>query len=140
MEALDTYRDIFTGKLKLSALRNDMIEWSYQSPGSFKILDDFEDSASATNSLGGNVSYPGFSPGSLTTDPFFHHTKAMRLGWASSGNVFTSSIPIAHKDMSAYEYLSFRVAQEHDNGVLNPVGGSPLVRVGLREMNERGSG
>ncbi len=123
LKGVEPYRQIFTGKLPLSAMRNDMMHWSYQHDDR-KTLDDFQGTPNTfVNSLGGTVSYPG----SVTvTEGGFgscssHSTQGGTLSWSTSGDEYESELPSGQWDVSAYSHLSFRVTQIL-SGTLNPVG------------------
>ncbi len=120
------YKEVFTGRIKLAALPNDKLFMTYQDKMR-KNIDNFENTPtnSLVNSLGGAVSVSGFTNNNEihmnnsfsdyssppTTDSrFFHSTLGLKLTW--SGNAtYESNIPAAHKDISTYKYLSFRVSK-----------------------------
>ncbi len=121
---LAPYREIFTGHLPIASMPNDQMHWSYQHP-THKVLDDFENSNVALNTLGGAALFPGSlsateaSVGTCSFHPSSNGTA--RISWTAAGDIYESQLPIGQRDVSAYSHLTFRVTQMHDNGVLNPI-------------------
>lgn len=126
LQGIDTYKEIFTGRLRPAAMRNDLLFWTYQDPER-KALDNFEQMPlnAAANTLGGAAAGPGFTlieerllnwnstdyAGGLPLDNrFFHDTIGLKLGWGS-GQTYTTDIPAGQRDVSAFTHLTFRVAK-----------------------------
>lgn len=123
----------------------------FRRPGG-KTVDDFQSApAWSAGSLGGTVTHGGTLPadpqegklydvsGSPGLDPFSpHDTKGMRLRWDNVGDQLVFSVPAAHKDVSAFTHLSFRIAQKAESAS-NPVNQPQDLRVVLRDGagNER---
>jgi hypothetical protein len=61
--------------------------------------------------------------------PFEHDTQAIRLGWTAGTAQVTYTVPVAQRDVSGFEVLSFRVAQT--NSADNPVSGDQDFQVEL---------
>jgi hypothetical protein len=138
LQGIDAYKEILTGRLEPSAMQNQHVFWTYQD-GERKAVDNFEQTPlnANQNSLGGSVSGIGFTTfaemllnngssdypiGFSTDSQFFHDTLGMRLAWASP-QTYTTSIPVAHRNVSAYSHLTFRVAKRVTG---SPVVGSPI--------------
>lgn len=126
LQDIDPYKEIFTGRLKPAAMPNQFTFWTYQDDER-KAVDDFEQTLinPNQNSLTGLVTAPGFTtfeerllnhdssdyPGGLPTDSqFYHDTMGLKLAWASP-QTYTTNIPAAHQDVSAYTHLILRVAK-----------------------------
>lgn len=54
-------------------------------------------------------------------NPSVHRTSAVRLGWPSNTAVYTYTVPLAQRDTTGFEVLSFRVAQT--TAASNPMSG-----------------
>lgn len=129
---LQGYREVFTGRLPFAAMRNDMTHWSYQD-ASRRTLDDFQDASATVNTLGGAVTLSGLAQASQSPTALgFHQTTVMTLGWNSATATYTSAIPTAQNDVSAYTHLSFRISQIAPDP-LNPPGGAQGVIVRLSD-------
>lgn len=135
-DMLAFHRDVVQSPL-LSAVET---HWSYESKESVDV-DDFEQTPvdKFTNSLGGAASASptpatflesGFRPGNYDGS-FRQDTSGLVLGW-SAATTYTSAIPAAWQDVSAYSHVAFRVAQIWDNKTLNP-GGSQYVKVQIED-------
>jgi hypothetical protein len=114
----DKYREIFTGRLQLQAMRNDMLHWSYQDPDR-KTVEDFETGPPGMNknTLNGQVNFtPMFT--SQLEGPFGgcanHEAIGIELGWNSVNQEYENELPVAHRDFTAWSHLSFRVMQFDD--------------------------
>jgi hypothetical protein len=143
LQAFSAARGLFTGTAVVSSLAPAEIYRSYQDPA-HRNVDDFEDAPPnpLANSLGGtNVSvslspfgeFPFTQSGGAFNNSFFQQTNGLVLGWNASTDSFALNVPAAHKDVSGYRYLSFRVAQVFDNGVMNPTGHAQDFDVGLED-------
>jgi dienelactone hydrolase len=115
----DKYREIFTGRLQLQAMRNDKLHWSYQDPDR-KTVEDFETGPPGMNknSLNGQVNFtPMFT--TKVEGAFggcsYHEAIGIELGWNSSGQEYENELPVAHRDFTSWSHLSFRVMQFHDS-------------------------
>jgi len=88
-----------------------------------KVVDNFEDNLTTTNTMGGAISTNGTI--FLTQDELYniedhsaHDTEGMRLVWwknNSSTPWATWAIPAGQGDMSDYNYLAIRVGQMYDH-------------------------
>jgi hypothetical protein len=135
-------RKLFTGTAVVTSLAPAEIYRSYQDSLHLNV-DDFEDTplTATLNSLGGrNVSVSlspfdefSFTRGSEFNSSFFHETDGLIAGWNAAEDLFTLTIPPPKKDVSAYQYLSFRITQVFDNGTVNPVGQDQDLDVGLED-------
>ncbi len=142
LQGIAPYREVFTGRLPMASMRNDMMHWSYQDPVRL-VVDDFEQAPHAgglsTNTLGESVAVSGVLP---VTDEielrsfngFFHDTWGARLGWNGNGR-YTSHLPAALQDVSPYTHLAFRVSQIIDGGVANPVGQPKNIMVNVEDTD-----
>ncbi len=142
LKGVVAYREIFTGRLEIASMRNDMIHWGYQDADRLTV-DDFEQSPHNinSNSLGGAVTLsPGFSAAleeflnPSLGNQFYHQTWGVRLGWNASKS-YESNLPAANQNVSAYTHLSFRVTQIDDSGSLNPIGNPKNLKVNLRDTD-----
>ena len=123
---------------------NDQMHWSFQDPDRL-VIDDFEQSPHVltTNSAGGTITVTAAPAAeeffddtswSVTASGLFHQTWGARLAW-SSASTMESELPPAIQNVSAYTHLSFRVAQIHDGGTLNPLGGDKNLEVNLTDTD-----
>lgn len=155
LQDIKAYKELFTGRLEVTSMRNDVIHWTYQD-AERRTLDDFEQSPHVqnpsnpltgigANSFNGPVTLSsGLSPAaeewfndtswSLSASGFFHETWGARLGW-NSPQTYESELPVGKRDVSAYTHLSFRVTQIVDNGVLNPIGAAKNLRVNIQDTD-----
>lgn len=116
-----------------------------------KTVDNFEGAVNwQASTIGGTVSHNGTLPanpdeGKMSAaiiaglDPKSpHDTQGMKIRWNNIGDTLIFSIPAAHKDVSAYSVLSFRVTQKVDSAD-NPANQSQNFRVALKDgsNNER---
>jgi len=100
-----------------------------------KIVDNFEGTHDANSwkfsTLGGNASQNVTDGGSLPTPPDEeklvdvdshspHDTSGLHLRWDNQGDTLSFDIPSAHKDVSNYDAICFRITQKTVSGV-NPV-------------------
>jgi dienelactone hydrolase len=113
----------------------DQVEWAdngtvkidvqYQAPGGLG-LDSFATGGWQVNDLGGSVTatLPVLpSKGDLhSLDAFspHDHTGGL-LKWDGASHLYVSDVPAPHRDMSDYDFLSFRVTQRYASAS-NPVG------------------
>ena len=127
------YREIFTGNLKLQSMNNDVLMWSFQDPNRATV-EDFETGPPGNNKNSLNGQYT-FDPLFLTTleDDFEsqsrHITVKLELEWDQSGLEYENELPVAHRDLTSWTHLSFRVMQFQDP--LNAVGSAKKLRVKL---------
>jgi hypothetical protein len=63
-------------------------------------------------------------------NPSVHQTAALQVGWPSGTATLTYTIPMAKRDASSFEVLSFRVAQT--NSASNPISGDQDFEVELQ--------
>ena len=127
LQGITAYKEIFTGRLKPSAMANPYVYWTYQD-AQRKAVDNFEQTPldKTHNTLSGTVSAPGFTtfdekllnysssdypPGYPADHQFYHDTLGLKLAWAA-GNTYTTNIPAGHSDVSGYSHLSFRAAKQ----------------------------
>lgn len=153
LQDLNSYKEIFTGRLKPAAVQNDHIYWTYQDKERLAV-DDFEQRPVnvAQNSLSGATSNTGFS--SVTearftnstftsnyTEPptlppqdssFYHDTLGLKLSWTANGT-YETNLP-GGLDVSGYTHLSFRAAKKVSGAV------SPGTGVNLFVDVEDGTG
>lgn len=116
-----------------------------------KTVDNFEGAVNwQASTIGGTVSHNGTLPvapaeGKMSAavvaglDPKSpHDTQGLKVRWNGIGDTLIFSIPPAHKDVSAYSVLSFRVTQKVDSAD-NPANQSQNFRVALKDgaNNER---
>jgi hypothetical protein len=129
LQGIEPYREIFTGRLKPKAMRNDVVYWTYQDENRMA-LDDFEQLPpdKTHNTLNGTNAAPGFAQfeekllfgSGVTTHPqnlvpnadsaFRGDTIGLELTWAAP-QTYTTTLPQGQQDISAYTYLTFRVAK-----------------------------
>ena len=146
LQDVTPYREIFTGRLELPALKNDVLHWSYQDPVRL-VVDDFEQGkpgSFATNTLNGGVTLSSgfthkketaFGSGGPPSDPcFYHETWGLKLGW-NTYSTYESSIPASKKDVSGFTHLAFRISLIPDEGVLNPKGDDENLEVNLVDVD-----
>ncbi len=152
LQGIEAYKELFTGRLEVASMRNDVIHWTYQDEDRLT-LDDFEQAPHVQspsnplagiggNSLGGPVTpSSGLSPATeewfnntYGSVGFFHETWGARLGW-NSAQTYESELPVGKRNVGAYTHLSFRVTQIVDNGVLNPVGASKNLKVNIQDTD-----
>ncbi len=126
LQDIEPYREILTGRVKPSAMENQYIYWTFQDEER-KAIDNFEQlpQNENQNTVLGQVTAPGFTlfeekllnnsdseyPSGFTKDTqFFHDALGLKLSW-TSGQTYTTNIPVGHRDASMYTHLSFRVAK-----------------------------
>ena len=129
---LEPYRQIFTGKLLLSAMPNDAMYWSYQHPDR-KTVDDYENLDVWTNTLSGAANFLGtpFLEGDIGYCSFHENNNDSGvLTWVTSNESYESLLPLIEQDVSSYTHISFRIAQVHPH-IDNPVGLDREVKVYL---------
>jgi hypothetical protein len=93
-----------------------------------KIVDDFEGAIDwQASTIGGTVDHGGTLPadpseGKMSAavtaglDPKSpHDTQGLKVNWNNAGDKLVFSIPPAHKNVSGYSVLSFRVTQKVDS-------------------------
>jgi hypothetical protein len=116
-----------------------------------KTVDNFEGVVNwQSSTIGGTVSHNGTLPINPAEDKMSaaviagldpkspHDTQGMKIKWDNFNDKLEFSIPIAHKDVSSYSVLSFRVTQKVDSQD-NTVNQSQNLRVALKDgaNNER---
>jgi hypothetical protein len=114
----------FTGQLDMPNVAAGVeVHHQYAHPNR-RMLDDFEtQTAITTNSLGGSVAANGLngSPVENTAnaldDKAPHQTRAVRVRWQAQSGTYRSTIPTpaANRNVSGYDFLSFRVTQTVDS-------------------------
>jgi len=145
MQGAGANRDLFTGDAAISTLAPARFYRSFQDPDHLTV-DDFEEMPPnpLVNSLGGANTNVSLSPfgiysfsefGGAYNSTFFQGTNGLIAGWNTSGTELVLDIPPANKDVTAYRYVSFRVTQVFDSGVLNPLGQNEDFDVGLEDTN-----
>ena len=127
LQGIEAYREIFTGRLKPSAMLNQFVFWTYQDDER-KAVDNFEQTPldASQNTLSGMVTAPGFTtfeerllnnsssdyPGGLPKDSqFFHDTLGLKLAWAAP-QTYTTLIPVGQGDVSMHTHLTLRAAKK----------------------------
>jgi len=133
---LEPYRQIFTGKLFLSAMPNNAMHWSYQHPDR-KTVDDYENLDVWTNTLSGAVGFFGtpFLEGNIGSCSFHENNNDSGvLTWVTSNESYTSVLPSSEKNVSMYTHISFRITQVHPY-INNPVGLDKEVKVYLHSSS-----
>ncbi|MGQ9608777.1 MAG: alpha/beta hydrolase family protein [bacterium] len=122
--------DYFTGELippevEIADGGNVKIHAQYQSSGG-RILDNFNNANWQINDLGGNVTHTGLpttpQEGDLSNLDSYspHDTNGGLLKWDTTNDIYLSSVPAIHKDISAYKTFSFRITQRYGSSS-NPV-------------------
>jgi dienelactone hydrolase len=111
-------REFFTGELRIPAASAE-VHCQYQSPDR-RTVDHFETETAVTkSSIGGQVT-PANLDGNPQEDPMGtldshspHQTRGVRLKWNATTATYESEIPLtgSNRDVSGYEFLSFRVSQ-----------------------------
>ncbi|MCX6238291.1 MAG: hypothetical protein NTY07_12185 [Bacteroidia bacterium] len=111
--------DYMTGELKIPQVSTVDVHSQYRKAVN-RTLDDFESNPSLNqNTLGGNVNFVNLdgSPqedilGTIDSNSP-HQTKGLRLKWNAMTGTYQTQIPLGGlRDLSAYEFLSFRVSQK----------------------------
>jgi hypothetical protein len=118
----------FTGELKPAALTAIEIYNSHEESAS-RIVDDFEQLPHdpAANTLGGAVTESGLAAPAQEDQLHSldvhspHQTAGAKISWSSSVPLYVSQIPVAQKDVSGYDVISFRVTQTYGSPQ-NPTG------------------
>jgi Carbohydrate binding domain (family 11) len=148
------WEGMFTGEWKPTSVAQTGVGLyvQYQDP-MHKAVDDFEGAVASwqSSTIGGSVTHNASLPvdpeeGKMHDHPSApgldpkspHDTKGMKLRWDNLGDNLVFSIPSAHKDVSGYSVLSFRVAQKVDSPH-NPANQAQNLRVALKDSsnNER---
>jgi len=138
LNGVKEYREIFTGRLELQSMNNDVIRWSYQDPNRMTV-EDFETGPPGNNKNSLNGQYT-FDPQFLTTieDDFDtdsrHITVKLELSWDQTALEYENELPVAHRDVTPWTHLAVRVMQFIDP--LNPVGTAETLRVKLVDGND----
>lgn len=116
-----------------------------------KIVDEFEGAINwQASTIGGTVAHGGTLPVDPSENKMSaavvagldpkapHDTQGLKVRWNNAGDTLIYGIPAAHKDVSAYSVLSFRVTQKVDSAS-NPLNQSQNFRVALKDgsNNER---
>jgi hypothetical protein len=136
---------VFSGDAVIEELKNEKVYPSYLHRRS-RLVDNHENSTVATNTLGGQVGhnfstqssevfsqYPFTASSQAYNDTFFHDTDGLIGVWDKSGREFAYHVPTQYRDVTGFDYLSFRVTQVYDG----PTGRNDLdpmeLGVGLRD-------
>src|SRR6185436_932771 len=116
-----------------------------------KVIDDFEQDPhlEAKNSVDGDVTAAGFDSQEEkllnlenTTNPlpplsdtkFLHDTVGLRIKWSSSSAQYTTEIPLPHRDVSAFTYLSLRAGvRVPDQFVFGTFGPDVVLKVNIED-------
>jgi Cutinase len=116
-----------------------------------QVVDNFEGVVDwQTSTMGGSVTHNGTLPVDPVEDKMSaaviagldpkspHDTQGIKIKWDNLNDKLVFNIPIAHKDISSYSTLSFRVTQKVDSPD-NPANQSQNFRVSLKDgaNNER---
>lgn len=116
-----------------------------------KTVDDFEGLINwQASTIGGTVTHNATLPVDPTENKMSaavvagldpkspHDTQGMKIRWDNMGDKLEFTIPPAHKDISTYSVLSFRVTQKVES-IENPANQSQNLRVALKDgtNNER---
>ncbi len=103
------YEDMLRGKLRFPSFAGRKI-YPERHEKNFSVLEN-----------GGNS---GVAAGTATVmaiaSPPRHQTAAIKVGWTSLTATLTYTVPMAQRDVTGFEVLSFRVAQT--NAMTNPMG------------------
>ena len=104
---------------------------TFPSTAGFKIYPTHHENTHTRLNSGSAVGFTPSGPITLATaaNPAPHSTSVMRATWTGNTATATFTIPLAQRDASAYEVLSFRVAQT--TAASNPVSGTQDFRVEL---------
>jgi hypothetical protein len=113
------YEDIFRGKLKFP---------SYAGLKIYPMRHEKSHSKHESGA-GANAAPSGGATVLSVNSPSVHQTQAIRVGWPAAAAQVTYAVPAAQQDASAFEVLSFRVAQT--NSGTNPVSGNQDFQVEL---------
>jgi hypothetical protein len=131
------------GRLDSSKLSGVKSYWTFEDDDRV-LVDNFQDKPAdpTLNSLGGAVTVtptpltyqenslrPGDYDGS-----FYHDTNGLIVGW-NQATTYTSEIPAAVQDVSAFTHLHIRAALIFDAGQLNPPGQPQSFVVNLEDAN-----
>ncbi|MBK8924117.1 MAG: hypothetical protein IPM81_21955 [Saprospirales bacterium] len=140
------WKGMFSGEWKPASVSATAAElfMQYQGLGT-KIVDNFEGAVNwQASTIGGVVSSAGLpanpQEGKLRTldgrSP--HDSQGLTLRWDNTTDALEFAIPPAHKDVSAYAYLSIRITQK-DGSASNPANQDQDLRVNLKDgaNNER---
>ena len=142
LQALDPYKEIFTGRLRPAALVNDQIFWAYQDRERLAV-DDFEQRPPDVghNTLTGPAGGVGFDDVSEAhffydntdyTEPpmlpptdwrFYHDTLGLKLVWSGLGT-YQTELP-GGLNVTGFTHLSFRAAKR----VTGPIAAGPDVNL-----------
>ncbi len=144
------WRGIFTGEWKPASVEQTGAELyiQYKDTGG-KIIDDFE---GATNnwqlsSIGGTVTDNSTLPVNPEENRFHDHapsstagldnrsphdSKGLKIRWNNANDELVFNIPGAHKDVSTFSYLSFRVTQK-EASPFNNFNQAQKMRVALKD-------
>jgi len=106
------YDDMFRGRLTFPSFAGRKI---------YPIRHEKMDSKFENGSGAAAVAAAGVTLVSVAS-PSVHQTQAIRVGWSASGGTVTYALPVAQRDASSFEVLSFRVAQT--NTASNPASGN----------------
>jgi hypothetical protein len=113
------YEDMFRGGL------------TFPSTAGFKIYGSRHETQHAKLDAGSGGSLVALGGGVKATvmNPSVHLTQALQLGWPSNAAIFNWSVPLAQQDTTAFEVISFRVAQT--SSASNPMSGNQDFMVEL---------
>jgi hypothetical protein len=141
--------DFFTGELTPAQVETAdggtiKLHFQYQAPAPVAapaplLVDRFNNGNWQLNDLGGSVTDSGTLPvppgeGALKVLDVFspHDTTGAQIRWDGLGDVYLSDVPAPSQDVSAYEYLQFRVTQRYGSAS-NPVNTTQDMYVKLRD-------
>jgi hypothetical protein len=92
----------------------------FPSTAGFKIFYDRHEKTHSKIEAGANTGSPSGATAASVTNPSVHRTQAVQLGWSAGTATVTYTIPVAQRDTTGMEVLSFRVARTH--AATNPAG------------------
>ncbi|HET6162768.1 MAG TPA: hypothetical protein VFG37_03825 [Planctomycetota bacterium] len=131
------------GRLDSPKLSGVKTYWNFEDDNRL-LVDGFQDKPTdpTLNTLGGTVTVSpapvtykenGLRPGDYDNS-FFQDTNGLIVGWNQT-TTYTSEIPTANQDVSAFSHLHVRAALIVDGGVLNPPGQQQSFLVNLEDAN-----
>jgi hypothetical protein len=118
--------DYFTGDLKIPQVSAVDVHNQYRKASPLS-LDNFESAPSLNqNTLGGNVTFNNLD-GNPQEDVIGtidgnspHQTRGLRVKWNAVTGVYKSELPLGQRNISNFQFLSFRVSQKVGSAA-NPV-------------------
>ncbi len=130
--------EFFAAGLKPSLVSALQIHLIHEETGA-QVLDDFDQSNPAVNTLGGAVtptSLATFAENQLRTlDPHSPHVVAGGdVAWSSSAGSYLTNVPVTAKDVSSFTTLAFLVTQKYES-TENPTGLAQDFHVRLSDHN-----